>query len=170
MLVRSTALVAIKFPKVALSSLIGSLAYRGIIGLLLRFIKFFTINFSSDLSYRGIWTMIFTTMEECACFVCSCLPGTRPLVRRVYHESGLREIVRSRYGKGKTLPNHIYNHLPAGNTHGFHPATTITGNKVVPYSSQHNNTASIVRLQETFHIEPISRLTLLGGWDSEYAV
>lgn len=174
MLVSPPAIVSISPPPpggggIQSSSLTDSLIYRGIVGSLIRFVEFFTIDFASDLTYLGVWTMIYTTMEPCAYFVCSCLPGTRPLARSVYHKSGLRDTIRSRY-QGRGTSNRIYDLSPIGKPYGSHSATITTGLTGVPSGSQDKNTAGFIRLEETFQVENTSRKTSLGGWDAGHAV
>ncbi|KAI1108349.1 hypothetical protein F5Y14DRAFT_92894 [Nemania sp. NC0429] len=67
--------------------LAGSL---GIITAIIRFVGFFSTDFAQDFTYFGIKMFIYTIVEPCAYFICSCLPGMRPLLRTVYTRSGLR--------------------------------------------------------------------------------
>lgn len=157
-------------PPMQLGNQTDNLVHRGIVGSLIRFVEFFTIDFASDLTYLGVWTMIFTTMEPCSYFVCSCLPGTRPLARRIYHMSGLRDAVMSRYGKKKTSSNDIYDLSAVGNPYGVHSATITSGRKGEAYGSQDNDTSGLIRLQETFQVETASRHTSPNRWDAGHAV
>ncbi|KKY32331.1 putative integral membrane protein [Diaporthe ampelina] len=47
----------------------------GIVTSIMRFIAFYDTNIDSDLTYLGVYTMIYTEAEACAYFICSCLPG-----------------------------------------------------------------------------------------------
>ncbi|KAL1882972.1 hypothetical protein Daus18300_000610 [Diaporthe australafricana] len=142
----------------------------GIVGSLIRFVEFFTIDFASDLTYLGVWTMIFTTMEPCSYFVCSCLPGTRPLARQIYHKTGLRDAVMSRYKKSKGSSNNMYDLSPVGKHYGVHSATITSSRKGAAHGSQDNDTSGLIRLQETFQVETASRRTSPDGWRDGNAV
>lgn len=145
-------------------------------GSLIRFVEFFTIDFASDLTFLGVWTMIYTTMEPCAYFVCACLPGTRPLARWLYYKSGLRATLRSRYhtnktGSKSTSHRAIYDISAIGKPYGSHSATiTTSGRKGGTTSSLDDDTAGFIRLEETFQVENTSRRTSPGGWDAGHAV
>ncbi|KAI1170394.1 hypothetical protein F4777DRAFT_569313 [Nemania sp. FL0916] len=57
----------------------------GIITAIIRFVGFFQVDLEADPTYFGVDTQIYTTLEPCAYFVCSCLPGMRPLLREISH-------------------------------------------------------------------------------------
>ncbi|KAI0414769.1 hypothetical protein F5X98DRAFT_239507 [Xylaria grammica] len=55
------------------------------------------VDLGSDPTYLGVNTQIYTLVEPNAYFICSCLPGMHPLVRRVFNESGLFNVVNKYY-------------------------------------------------------------------------
>lgn len=71
----------------------------GIVGAIIRMVGFYTTDISTDLTFYGVDTMLYTMMEPCAYFICSCLPGIRPLVRAGCQKSGLTDALSSIYGK-----------------------------------------------------------------------
>lgn len=133
-----------------------NLTSRGIVGAVIRFVEFFNMDFSSELPY-GVWTMIYTTMEACACFVCSCLPGTRPLIRWVYRASGLRDIIQSHYRRKKPSPTHIYDLPLFSNPQGNSSATRTTCRKAVQYNSEYHDATVLIRPQKALHLDITSR-------------
>lgn len=146
---------------------------RGIIGGFVRFIIFFKLDFAADLTYLGAWAMIITTMEPCAYFVCSCLPGIRPLARTVYYKSGLRDSIKSYYGNSKTTSNNrlcdLTHFRPA---HGVH-STTITSNHELTSSESYDKIMSgFIRLEETVQVDNESKRNsaVRGGWDTKHGV
>lgn len=114
--------------------------------------------------------MIYTTMEPCAYFVCSCLPGTRPLARLVYYKSGLRDLIRSRYRQTKTTPKRLHDRFPIGKPCANHSAKITTGIKGPQGGSQASDSACFIRLEETFKVKSTDRRTSSGEWDDGYAV
>lgn len=71
--------------------------FRGIITAIFRFVGFFTVDTEADATYLGVNPQIYTLVEPNAYFISSCLPGMRPLARRVFNESGLAIIIYKRY-------------------------------------------------------------------------
>ena len=71
---------------------------RGIIAATVRLVFFFTADLEADLTYNGVETVILTVVEPSAYFICSCLPGTRPLLRATYNRLGLGPWMKDRYG------------------------------------------------------------------------
>ncbi|KAJ3579325.1 hypothetical protein NPX13_g1240 [Xylaria arbuscula] len=69
----------------------------GIITAILRFVGFFTVDLESDPTYLGVDTQIYTLVEPNAYFICSCLPGMRPLLRRIFDDSGLFNTINRYY-------------------------------------------------------------------------
>lgn len=125
-----------------------------------------TIDFGSDLTYLGVWTMLYTTMEPCAYFVCSCLPGTRPLARAVYHKSGLRDRLTSPQRKRKTASNRpLRDPFPVGQPYANHFATISTGVKDEFGGSLDKDMARFGYLEETLQLKS-SRRTTPEAWDT----
>lgn len=65
--------------------------YSGIITAIIRFVNFVTINLFSDITYYGADTQTWTVVESGAYFLCTCLWGTRPIIRliaesTIYHK------------------------------------------------------------------------------------
>lgn len=131
----------------------------GIVTVILRFIEFYSTNIDFDLTYLGVYTMIYTKAEACAYFICSCLPGTRPLIRAPYHKSGLDTVFSDDSKKsGLTSIDAFYGattlkHL---NHQGSHTATVSGGQKGLEPRRSNGDTANFIRLEETFHVNHFS--------------
>lgn len=130
--------------------------------------------------------MIYTTMEPCAYFVCACLPGIRPLARALYHKSGLRDTIRSRYlttgkGGGSSKRGAAYDLSAVSGakgqqSYGTHSAVVTTGHGGgksagggYSLDSYDSRAKGFIRLDETFQVESMSRGTS-PGWDAGHAV
>jgi hypothetical protein len=57
---------------------------REIITAIIRFVAFIRLDPASDPTFLSVNTMIYSIIETAAYFICSCLPGIRPLVRAIY--------------------------------------------------------------------------------------
>lgn len=126
----------------------------GIVTSILRFIEFYKTNMYSDLTYLGVYIMIYTEAEACAYFICSCLPGTRPLVRALYHKSGLSSALRSLYRKDASAASkHIYSEItPLGN---LNPRSRHTAKSSAGCAKPHNfevDGSGFSSSEESFHV------------------
>lgn len=84
------------------------------------------MDLASDLTYFGVDTYIYTIVEPCAYFICSCLPGIRPLLRVGYNSTGLRALVSRRQANSRS--GNAYSHeLSLGNVKGSHRALVYKG-------------------------------------------
>ncbi|KAH8885978.1 hypothetical protein GQ53DRAFT_845118 [Thozetella sp. PMI_491] len=127
--------------------LAGSL---GIITAVIRFVGFYTVDLESDLTYLGVDTNLYTIIEPCAYFICSCLPGIRPLVRAVYMKTGVLATGKSR----STKTSGSYDISP-GNSKNGHTVILMTPTRKI-YGDDTNNTGGFVRLQETASVDQVS--------------
>ncbi|KAI0970238.1 hypothetical protein F4678DRAFT_134042 [Xylaria arbuscula] len=67
----------------------------GIITAILRFVGFFMVDLEADPTYFGVETQIYTTVEPSAYFICSCLPGMRPLLRKISHSKSVKNMMNT---------------------------------------------------------------------------
>ncbi|KAJ4404936.1 hypothetical protein N0V82_010406 [Gnomoniopsis sp. IMI 355080] len=124
-------------------------------GLFLTFLAGGLTDFNDDFTYLGVYTMIYTEAEACAYFICSCLPGIRPLVRSLYHKSGLNSALSTSYEKGGSTSDKYLN--PANtplvnlNPKAHHTATISTGH-ISTKPRNFEGDGAFIRLEESFHV------------------
>ncbi|CAI6070636.1 unnamed protein product, partial [Clonostachys chloroleuca] len=107
----------------------------GIITSIIRFVGFYRTNVGTDVTNNGGTTVIYTALEVAAHFICSCLPGTRPLARAIYQAVGLSTYINSHFGtwdKSKESSSHATsansrsNDIALNNMKGRHKASVST--------------------------------------------
>lgn len=111
---------------------------------MIRFVGFYDSDLESDLWYLGINTTILTFVEPSAYFICSCLPGMRPLVRAVYKG----------FSSGNTWVNSTerLHDFPLENYKGNnHTSVIATQGQSVP--SHDENKCGFIRLEETVRVD-----------------
>lgn len=112
---------------------------------MIRFVGFYDSDLESDLWYREIKTAILTFVEPSAYFICSCLPGMRPLVRAIY----------KRFSSGHTWDDSAAKRLhdfPLGSYKGNnHTSVIATQGQSVP--SNDENKSGFIRLEETVRVD-----------------
>ncbi|KAI1408935.1 hypothetical protein F5Y13DRAFT_193762 [Hypoxylon sp. FL1857] len=133
----------------------------GIIAAIARFVEFYTVDFESDPTYLGIDPEIYTVIEPNAYFICSCLPGIRPLVREMYMRSGLGSVISKIYQSSSSASKGLrlgdYN-IPLGNPRGSH-STSISASKGSRYRSWGEDYSGFVRLDETVQADYFTNST-----------
>jgi hypothetical protein len=133
--------------------LMGSL---GLVTSIVRFVGFFTVDLTADVTFYTTDTMIYTLIETCAYFVCSCLPGIRPLARAMYVKAGFGGLTTKGSG-GRTAPSNI----SLGNMASNHKAT-VTSTPGVTTRSVDSDRDGFIRLEETVHVDYSSARSLDG--------
>ncbi|KAK4183165.1 hypothetical protein QBC35DRAFT_508565 [Podospora australis] len=123
----------------------------GLVTSIVRFVGFYTIDLESDPTYLSIDTQIWTLVEPCAYFICSCLPGTRPLVRAVYRKSGLATFVgnttrRYQYGSGAGAGS-------KGNSQNSRNRPHVASSLGVIPHPKGNNSASVTTVSSTTELK-----------------
>lgn len=63
-----------------------------------------------DLTYRGTNTMIYSLVEPAAYFICSCLPGIRPLLVAVLKKLGFNRVTGKYCGSLSTWKSQRQRH------------------------------------------------------------
>jgi hypothetical protein len=135
----------------------------------MRFIEFYNTNIDSDLTYLGVYTMIYTEAEACAYFICSYLPGTLPLLPALYHKSGLNSALSSYYKKdASSSSKYIYGAgMPMGklNPRSHHTAKISAGPGNSKPDSLEVDGPGFIRLQESFDVSHSPGRNVRGTYD-----
>ncbi|GAM42621.1 hypothetical protein TCE0_044f16767 [Talaromyces pinophilus] len=76
----------------------------GIITSIIRFVAFYTSDMLSDSTYRSSITFIYSVVESSTYFICSCLPGTRPLLMAVLKKLGFNPVTGRYCGSLNIIP------------------------------------------------------------------
>ncbi|KAI1763224.1 hypothetical protein GGR53DRAFT_531687 [Hypoxylon sp. FL1150] len=127
----------------------------GIVTAIVRFVGFYMVDLFSDPTYLGIDTQVYTIIEPNAYFICSCLPGIRPLMRQLYRNSGLGHTIRKVYhgiNSSSSSGARQGRDIALGNYQGNHKAAATASNGLQLSSSDDDNGHSI-RLEETIRVE-----------------
>lgn len=125
---------------------------------IVRFVGFYTTDLEADLTYKGVNTMIYTELEPAAYFICSCLPGMRPLARGIYSKSGLQTFVSSRFksygdSSGTSHPSKVPSNDITLNSMRGHTKTSVTVPPRKMYQDpERNDSRAFIRLEETFQV------------------
>lgn len=109
--------------------------------------------------------MIYTMVEPCAYFICSCLPGTRPLLRYIYRNSGIDKAFSQRKSTGSSTDDGgTAGNMPLGNLMGNHKVSISTSKATDnTRSSMENYRTGFIRLDETFDVHSSSKPNNQGG-------
>lgn len=127
--------------------------HRGLIAALVRFAEFYEIPLMTDLTYYGVETMIYTIVEPSAYFICSCLPGTRPLVRHIYRSYSSATIFSWKSDKRSSASRSDNSQSFAlGNPVGNHTVFVSTP-KANGSSGVESSRAGFIRLEETVDVQ-----------------
>ncbi|RYP41691.1 hypothetical protein DL767_000896 [Monosporascus sp. MG133] len=129
-----------------LTFMTGSL---GIITAIIRFVGFYTVDLLSDPTYLSIDTMTYTVLEPGAYFICSCLPGIKPLIRALCRKSGLTGS-SSRPSKGSSSATNGLD-IPLGNPGGSYK-TSVSASKR-PNFSKDDDRIGFIRLEEEVRVD-----------------
>ncbi|RYP24957.1 hypothetical protein DL765_000185 [Monosporascus sp. GIB2] len=125
----------------------------GIITAVIRFVGFYTVDLLSDPTYLSIDTMAYSIIEPGAYFICSCLPGIKPLLRVLYKKSGLTS-ASSRPSKSRASASNDLD-IPLGNPGGSYK-TSVSASKR-PNFSKDDDRIGLIRLEEEVHVDNASR-------------
>uniref|UniRef100_A0A8H7N2Y7 Rhodopsin domain-containing protein n=2 Tax=Bionectria ochroleuca TaxID=29856 RepID=A0A8H7N2Y7_BIOOC len=135
----------------------------GIITSIIRFVGFYRTNVGTDVTNNGGTTVIYTALEVAAYFICSCLPGTRPLARAIYQGAGLGTYINSHFGswdksKGSsshaTSGNSRSNGIALNNMKGRHKTSVSTSMMSGPNQNQEEyDGRAFIRLEESVHVD-----------------
>lgn len=108
--------------------------------------------------------MIYTELEPAAYFICSCLPGMRPLARGMYARLGLQSFVSSRikgssYGRssksGGSRPSELQSNEITLNSMRGHTKTSVTTPapiKKIYHDPENNDSRTFIRLEESVQV------------------
>ncbi|CAH0050768.1 unnamed protein product [Clonostachys solani] len=135
----------------------------GIITSIIRFVGFYRTNVGTDVTNNGGTTVIYTALEVAAYFICSCLPGTRPLARAVYQGAGLGTYINSHFGtwdksKGSsshaTSGNSRANDIALNNVKGTHK-TSVSASMMggLNQNQEEYDGRAFIRLEESVHVD-----------------
>ncbi|RYO85436.1 hypothetical protein DL764_009172 [Monosporascus ibericus] len=129
-----------------LTFMTGSL---GIITAIIRFIGFYTVDLLSDPTYLSVDTMSYSVIEPGAYFICSCLPGIKPLLRVLYKKSGLTGASSRPSKSSATASNGL--DIPLGNPSGSYK-TSVSASKRPNFNKDDDRTG-FIRLEEEVRVD-----------------
>ncbi|GAW14705.1 hypothetical protein ANO14919_041080 [Xylariales sp. No.14919] len=126
----------------------------GIITAILRLVGFFTLDLFSDPTFFGVETQILTLVEPNAYFICSCLPGMRPLVRTVFEKSGLTTTVSRYYHSmrtGSRTTRHDQSGISLEVPRGYYKASVSAPKETRP-GSTNDDDATLIRMDKSYQV------------------
>jgi hypothetical protein len=122
---------------------------------IIRFVGFYTTDLMSDLTYLGIDTMVYTLIEPSAYFICSCLPGIRPLIVTLFKKSRLSTATSNRHVTLSTSSlKRRYELSDFSNRRNGHFALASASKRRTIRSE--DDEAGFIHLQETIHVDSMS--------------
>ncbi|KAI9154919.1 Satratoxin biosynthesis SC12 cluster protein [Paramyrothecium foliicola] len=128
--------------------LMGSL---GLITSIVRFVGFFTVDLEADLTYHTADTMIYTLIETSAYFICSCLPGIRPLARALYKKAGFSTL-GTKEGSSHPSRSHQTGDISLAHFNVSHK-TTVSSTPGKNTRSMDSDRDGFIRLEETVQVD-----------------
>ncbi|KAI1387437.1 uncharacterized protein F4822DRAFT_430185 [Hypoxylon trugodes] len=117
----------------------------GIITSVIRFVGFYLADLPSDVTWYTVNTSIYTIIEVAAYFVCSCLPGIRPLVRLLYKKLDL-SILTSRVTKSSNWQSPEAD-MPLGNPRATYKASVTSSRQL-----RSGGNEGFILLEETIQV------------------
>lgn len=127
---------------------------RSIVTSIIRFVGFYTIDLISNLTYLGIDTMVYTLIEPSAYFICSCLPGIRPLIVTLFNKSRRSTAISNRHITFRTSSLKRRHELSDFSNRRSGHFALASASKRRSIRSDDNEAGSI--LQDTIHVDSMS--------------
>lgn len=138
-------------PWVIIADLISSI--RGIVMSIVRFVEFTKADMDPDFMYLGVNMAIFTLIEPSSYFICSCLPGTRPLAQGLWKKLPRRTIASNGHacGSGSSASAPLHNSPTA--CYEAHNLTSISALQGRNFPVTGHTKSGFIKLEETVRVD-----------------